>query len=479
MGRKAQLRKNSLPSLAVPARHRDRRRELASALRRSEPGPVVRRRSPYRSARLTIWRGRGVSPTLGIPYGRGCPGVGGPGGRDRGGGRRCALQISIPMPCGDGDSISPECSSLSCALNAAHPATNPPGILLRIRSSSAPSSPYNRDQMQLSSGTQIPDGLLAAIALRNEKPRLGIPSWNPALHQGIDAANSTIVLGLQSTAALNRIGSRSTGKERDTESGLDNFGARYYGSNMGRFMSPDPNNMSALTHPGDPQAWNGYAYARNNPLIYTDPDGESYHICDQNGQNCSDVSDKDFDQIRQDSAKAGENWHGGNITLADGSAGGSYKQTDVDLPGDPVVNQQGLNTLANSAGVVNAVVGTEMQIMAPYAAAAAQCNAANKASCAANMAISLLPEVGSLRASSTMIRAARGLRAAEILERAGGFAQATKDFEALNGAEKTLGNVKIKELSDGSTAVLRNFSGDGRPTLEIQNASGTSKFRYN
>ncbi len=29
-----------------------------------------------------------------------------------------------------------------------------------------------------------------------------------------------------------------TGKERDTESGLDNFGARYYGSTMGRFMSP-------------------------------------------------------------------------------------------------------------------------------------------------------------------------------------------------------------------------------------------------
>lgn len=30
-----------------------------------------------------------------------------------------------------------------------------------------------------------------------------------------------------------------TGKERDTESGLDYFGARYYASTMGRFMSPD------------------------------------------------------------------------------------------------------------------------------------------------------------------------------------------------------------------------------------------------
>ena len=197
--------------------------------------------------------------------------MGGPGGRDRGGGRRCALRISIPMPCGDGDSISPECSSLSCALNAAHPATNPAGILLLIRSSSAPSSPYNRMQMQLSSEAQIPDGMLAAIALRNEKPRLGVPSWNPALHQGIDASNSTIVLGLQSTAALNRIGSRSTGKERDTESGNDYFGARYYASSMGRWLSPDK--PFADQHTSNPQSWNLYAYGRNNPLKNVDLNG--------------------------------------------------------------------------------------------------------------------------------------------------------------------------------------------------------------
>ena len=30
-----------------------------------------------------------------------------------------------------------------------------------------------------------------------------------------------------------------TGKERDTESGLDEFGARYYSSSLGRFMIPD------------------------------------------------------------------------------------------------------------------------------------------------------------------------------------------------------------------------------------------------
>src|SRR5262249_48329770 len=35
-----------------------------------------------------------------------------------------------------------------------------------------------------------------------------------------------------------------TGKERDAESGLDYFGARYYGSNMGRFITPDPSMKS-------------------------------------------------------------------------------------------------------------------------------------------------------------------------------------------------------------------------------------------
>jgi len=62
-----------------------------------------------------------------------------------------------------------------------------------------------------------------------------------------------------------------TGKERDTESGLDYFGARYYSSNMGRFMSPDPENFGANIM--NPQSWNMYSYAMNNPLINVDPDG--------------------------------------------------------------------------------------------------------------------------------------------------------------------------------------------------------------
>jgi RHS repeat-associated protein len=64
-----------------------------------------------------------------------------------------------------------------------------------------------------------------------------------------------------------------TGKERDSESGLDNFEARYNSSAMGRFMSPDPEQIDGLDHMESPQAWNGYAYVHNNPLNATDPDG--------------------------------------------------------------------------------------------------------------------------------------------------------------------------------------------------------------
>jgi RHS repeat-associated protein len=42
-----------------------------------------------------------------------------------------------------------------------------------------------------------------------------------------------------SFSVASRGGYKFTGKERDAESGLDNFGARYYGSSVGRFMTPD------------------------------------------------------------------------------------------------------------------------------------------------------------------------------------------------------------------------------------------------
>lgn len=63
-----------------------------------------------------------------------------------------------------------------------------------------------------------------------------------------------------------------TGKERDAETGLDYFGARYYSGPVGRFSGVDPV-VTVAENLVDPQRWNRYAYVRNNPLRYTDPDG--------------------------------------------------------------------------------------------------------------------------------------------------------------------------------------------------------------
>jgi RHS repeat-associated protein len=63
-----------------------------------------------------------------------------------------------------------------------------------------------------------------------------------------------------------------TGKERDSESGLDNFGARYHAFAMGRFVTPDPLHVMKQKLI-DPQQLNMYAYVRNNPIRFVDPKG--------------------------------------------------------------------------------------------------------------------------------------------------------------------------------------------------------------
>jgi len=67
-----------------------------------------------------------------------------------------------------------------------------------------------------------------------------------------------------------------TGKERDSESGLDFFGARYYSNVLSKWLSPDwSTGPDTVPHASfdDPQSLNLYGYVRNNPLSRTDPDG--------------------------------------------------------------------------------------------------------------------------------------------------------------------------------------------------------------
>ncbi|HEV7746081.1 MAG TPA: RHS repeat-associated core domain-containing protein [Pyrinomonadaceae bacterium] len=75
-----------------------------------------------------------------------------------------------------------------------------------------------------------------------------------------------------------------TEKERDVETGLDYFNARYYSSTSGRFTSPDPLLSSGRSL--QPQSWNRYAYVINRPLSLIDPSGLDWGVSgwDSDGQ---------------------------------------------------------------------------------------------------------------------------------------------------------------------------------------------------
>jgi len=69
-----------------------------------------------------------------------------------------------------------------------------------------------------------------------------------------------------------------TDQEIDPESGLMNYGARFYDPVVGRWMSNDPlqQDISSVIELGE---FNGYQYVQGNPMKYIDPMGISYATC--------------------------------------------------------------------------------------------------------------------------------------------------------------------------------------------------------
>lgn len=142
------------------------------------------------------------------------------------------------------------------------------------------------------------------MAQLRENPHPGFDGIKAGLCLAEMEAKPNLASGMQPCLRQNGTRSRCTGKERDAESGLDYFGARYYSGAQGRFTSPDPLNWlkwqlnSSRTEPryehtrsedernGDlggrqdfqklllnPQRLNLYSCVQNNPLSYTDPLG--------------------------------------------------------------------------------------------------------------------------------------------------------------------------------------------------------------
>jgi len=144
-----------------------------------------------------------------------------------------------------------------------------------------------------------------------------------------------------------------TGKERDSETGLDYFDARYYGSAYGRFTSPDeftggPDELydfadAAADNPTfyadliDPQSLNKYQYCYNNPLATIDPDGH-----------------KGFKERLRAAAEAVADYGNGIVKgIVNSSSYGTLNETHGPKPSDSIINRIGQGV----GSVVTMVVG--------------------------------------------------------------------------------------------------------------------------
>lgn len=285
-----------------------------------------------------------------------------------------------------------------------------------------------------------------------------------------------------------------TGKERDSESGLDNFDSRYYSSSLGRFMKPD--DPLLYWDRDNPQSLNLYGYALNNPTSNTD-DG---HDCVYLNNAGNGVESVDQSSSSGECGNTGGYWVNGGVTNAQidensvtltGTTNGVDNNTSASYltNGDVPISQSASQTLSLAGqlaapGVNFAAKGLEVfgwmysapaMLLATCASGGPGCNGPS-------IAMAILPEVSALREGTVLLKegAAFG-KGAEILQKAGGVAQATKDFEALQGTEAVYGGARVKTLADGSKAVLyQSTGGSGATTIAIQNAAGrtVTKIRY-
>ncbi|MEQ4305790.1 RHS repeat-associated core domain-containing protein [Plantactinospora sp. B6F1] len=121
-----------------------------------------------------------------------------------------------------------------------------------------------------------------AVAMRNGKT--GKVTWLVSDHHGtaelaVDESSQSVTRqrrdpygGTRGSGDPNLAGDRGfVGGTNDPSTGLTHLGAREYDPATGRFVSVDPE----ISY-DDPQHLNGYAYANNSPVSFTDPDGRAY-----------------------------------------------------------------------------------------------------------------------------------------------------------------------------------------------------------
>jgi RHS repeat-associated protein len=218
-----------------------------------------------------------------------------------------------------------------------------------------------------------------------------------------------------------------TAKERDFESGLDNFGARYDSSSMGRFMSPD--NLVGVEEEASPQSLNLYSYVQDNPTNAVDPDG---HDCVFVDGSSVKVARGTCDGIKNGQYVAGTiDVHSGTYNSATGTVGFSYTPYAGGL-GSGVISgvyptsgvsdadrfsavSQGMQIATPGVNLAANGLRTFGYVVAAPLMAIAECAAAGKDCSAGGTALALIPgggdweAINALRPLSAMGHAAKHL----------------------------------------------------------------------
>jgi len=282
-----------------------------------------------------------------------------------------------------------------------------------------------------------------------------IPATVGSLRQGVTDCG-TSVYGLDAGVTQ-----KFTGKERDAESaswaaqGLDYFGARYFSGAQGRFTSPDQPLIGQT--PTNPQSWNLYSYALNNPLRYVDPTGHDPDPANDDHKLPVKYSEE-YLQMQRDAARAAA-----ISALPPGGQGLGDKFID-----DAAAN---LKVLGNSAiGLLN-LFGADISPMQPTNQSQAGAMAVASASAALpGPGMMMLPE----GVAPQLAEFVAGGKTSGVLRTAAG------DTELLSGWEGPASSmprgsagfdIVTRTHVEGHAAALMGQQGVGEGTLFINNPS--------
>ncbi len=153
------------------------------------------------------------------------------------------------------------------------------------------------------------------------------------------------------------------GKERDTETGNDDFGARYYTSRLGRWLSAD---WSAVPAPvpyanlTNPQTLNLYAMVSDNPETFNDLDGHG--ICDVDRNPCPNSGKKSDNTVEGGTDDANTGIQGLDCSTASCQQTSSTATQMAAQQAANSLSKKGLDFIARHEGLGGKKVGGRYQV---------------------------------------------------------------------------------------------------------------------